>query len=562
MSGRTPEEREAARLERERRRAARRGEPLPAAPRLPWAAPSPEAAPPAQPAPPAQAPPPAPPAPRAQPAPPVAAPEPVATETPPVHADGFDDEPYTDEHEVLGDSEAAAGTRRVTGLERARSAETSRRSPRASRRRPHGPRAGAGGRLWGGRAAAAVAIVLGAALLWFLNAAVSAIPWQRGGTGDGDDSGTRDLGAGRRPARPRRSDLVGLLLQAARDARWRARQPALGHLHATARHELRERAQGARPHRRRRSPTRNLTVIEGDTRAKLSKLLHGEGIAGNYLAATRRSPLLQPTAYGAPRSTPSLEGFLFPSTYQLRVPIRISALVADQLKTFKSEFAHVNLGYAREQAPHRLRRPHDRLDGPGRGADRPRPAAGRLGDLQPPARRTCRCRSTPPPATPPATTPRRSPSRSCTRLAVQHLHPPGPAADADQQPGARGDPGRRAPRAHDYLYFVVKPCGNGAHAFAASYAQFLADAGALPLGRARAARRSLVREFCQLTMPRRGSGCSAGRSGHSRSPAMQNAALRAVGLGDWRYQLLPVPAGAVRRDGRGRCPAPASAART
>ncbi|HET9074063.1 MAG TPA: shikimate dehydrogenase [Solirubrobacteraceae bacterium] len=29
--------------------------------------------------------------------------------------------------------------------------------------------------------------------------------------------------------------------------------------------------------------------------------------------------------------------------------------------------------------------------------------------------------------------------------------------------------------------------------------------------------------------------------GHSRSPAMQNAALAAVGLGHWRYQLLPVP---------------------
>jgi len=28
---------------------------------------------------------------------------------------------------------------------------------------------------------------------------------------------------------------------------------------------------------------------------------------------------------------------------------------------------------------------------------------------------------------------------------------------------------------------------------------------------------------------------------HSRSPAIQNAALRAAGLGHWRYQLLPVP---------------------
>jgi shikimate dehydrogenase len=29
--------------------------------------------------------------------------------------------------------------------------------------------------------------------------------------------------------------------------------------------------------------------------------------------------------------------------------------------------------------------------------------------------------------------------------------------------------------------------------------------------------------------------------GHSRSPAVQNAALEAVGLADWRYQLLPIP---------------------
>ncbi|MEA2292363.1 MAG: shikimate dehydrogenase [Solirubrobacteraceae bacterium] len=28
---------------------------------------------------------------------------------------------------------------------------------------------------------------------------------------------------------------------------------------------------------------------------------------------------------------------------------------------------------------------------------------------------------------------------------------------------------------------------------------------------------------------------------HSRSPAMHNAALRALGLGDWRYQRLPIP---------------------
>ena len=50
---------------------------------------------------------------------------------------------------------------------------------------------------------------------------------------------------------------------------------------------------------------------------------------GSYLAQTRHSRLLSPATYGAPRNTPSLEGFLFPSTYQLVEPVKISALIAD-----------------------------------------------------------------------------------------------------------------------------------------------------------------------------------------------------------------------------------------
>ena len=38
---------------------------------------------------------------------------------------------------------------------------------------------------------------------------------------------------------------------------------------------------------------------------------------------------------------------------------------------------------------------------------------------------------------------------------------------------------------------------------------------------------------------------------HSRSPAIQNAGLRAVGLGDWRYQLLPVAPAAFPETVRG-----------
>jgi shikimate dehydrogenase len=38
---------------------------------------------------------------------------------------------------------------------------------------------------------------------------------------------------------------------------------------------------------------------------------------------------------------------------------------------------------------------------------------------------------------------------------------------------------------------------------------------------------------------------------HSRSPAIQNAALRAAGLGNWRYQLLPVAPGVFTETVRG-----------
>ena len=97
------------------------------------------------------------------------------------------------------------------------------------------------------------------------------------------------------------------------------------------------------------APTSELTLIPGKTRLQVQTLLNSQGITGSYVAQTRHSPLLNPRAYGAPRSTPDLEGFLFPDTYQLREPITVAALVADQLKQFKQQFAGVNLRYARSK---------------------------------------------------------------------------------------------------------------------------------------------------------------------------------------------------------------------
>jgi UPF0755 protein len=96
-------------------------------------------------------------------------------------------------------------------------------------------------------------------------------------------------------------------------------------------------------------PTENVTIIPGKSRYQLNQLLHSQGVAGSYSRDTLKSALLNPRVYGAPKRTPSLEGFLYPDTYQVRKPLKIPALVADQLAQFKHEMATVNLRYAKSK---------------------------------------------------------------------------------------------------------------------------------------------------------------------------------------------------------------------
>src|SRR5205807_3835369 len=96
-------------------------------------------------------------------------------------------------------------------------------------------------------------------------------------------------------------------------------------------------------------PVTGVTITAGKTRRETGALLRKQGVKGSYVAASRHSHVLNPLTYGAPASTRSLEGFLFPDTYQLRVPIQVDALVNDQLARFKQQFATVGLGYARSK---------------------------------------------------------------------------------------------------------------------------------------------------------------------------------------------------------------------
>jgi len=94
--------------------------------------------------------------------------------------------------------------------------------------------------------------------------------------------------------------------------------------------------------------TTSITISEGRTRREASALLARTSLRGSYARATMRSPQLDPVEYGAPRSTPSLEGFLFPATYEVRVGAPVGDLVDRQLQAFRQRFARVDMRRARQ----------------------------------------------------------------------------------------------------------------------------------------------------------------------------------------------------------------------
>jgi UPF0755 protein len=89
-----------------------------------------------------------------------------------------------------------------------------------------------------------------------------------------------------------------------------------------------------------------VAIPEGLSRTEIRPLTGG--LRGNYTRATRRSPSLDPRDYGATRPT-SLEGFLFPATYELKKGQRVTRLREQQLAQFKRNFEKVDLSYAKRK---------------------------------------------------------------------------------------------------------------------------------------------------------------------------------------------------------------------
>jgi UPF0755 protein len=219
----------------------------------------------------------------------------------------------------------------------------------------------------------------------------------------------------------------------------------------------------------------NLTIIEGKTRRQVDTLLRSQGVRGSYFQSTRHSHLLDPRHYAAPRGTNSLEGFLFPSTYQLREPISAAALISDQLKTFRERFAKVNMSYPRS----RHMTPYDELIVASMVQaeaqtehDRPLIASviyNRLARGMP-----LQIDATTRYATGNYTKPLTVSELNSSSPYNTRIHtglPPTPI----NSPGMASIQAAAHPAHTNYLYFVVKPCGNGEHAFASSFSQFQAE---------------------------------------------------------------------------------------
>jgi UPF0755 protein len=91
-----------------------------------------------------------------------------------------------------------------------------------------------------------------------------------------------------------------------------------------------------------------VVIPEGETRLQIAEIAAADGLTGSYAKASERSPLLNPATYGAPKGTPSLEGILFPATYDMNAGAPVSRLVAEQLAAFQERFGAEEVKRAHE----------------------------------------------------------------------------------------------------------------------------------------------------------------------------------------------------------------------
>jgi uncharacterized YceG family protein len=228
--------------------------------------------------------------------------------------------------------------------------------------------------------------------------------------------------------------------------------------------------------------TVTVAIPEGLTIKQIASIAHRAQLRGSYRKATRSASAMRTARLlGAPANVKTLEGFFFPDTYQLRTTASTGTLVKDQLQDFKRQTAGLSYAYAKKKQLTR----YDVLiiaslieNEAQLAKDRPLIAAviynrlkqgiplqidattryetGNYGANARPIRQSELDAKTP------------YNTRNQTGL------PPTPISN----PGLAALKAAAHPAKVPYLYYVVKPCGNGAHAFSSTDAQFQKDVAA------------------------------------------------------------------------------------
>ncbi len=93
---------------------------------------------------------------------------------------------------------------------------------------------------------------------------------------------------------------------------------------------------------------KEITIPEGYDRHQIAEVAHQDGITGDYIKASESFKGFNPGKYGA-QNPSSLEGFLFPATYDLPPHPNVDDLIGRQLDAFKQYMAQVNMKYAKSK---------------------------------------------------------------------------------------------------------------------------------------------------------------------------------------------------------------------
>jgi peptidoglycan lytic transglycosylase G len=227
-----------------------------------------------------------------------------------------------------------------------------------------------------------------------------------------------------------------------------------------------------------------VTIPEGRSRAEIAPIAKQAGLEGDYEDASVSSPAIDLRDYKA-GGAQDLEGFLFPATYELKSGAEAKDLVNKQLAAFEKNFDTVDLRYAKSKnlTPYDVLIIASMVEREA-SVDKDRPLIASVIYNRLKVGMPLGIDATIRFATGNWTEP----------LKVSELESPTPyntRLNAGLPPGPIGNPGLESieaaahPAKTDYMYFVVKPCGEGEHVFVETDAEFQAATDQYDAERAR-----------------------------------------------------------------------------